>query len=80
MTPDQIRQKIEKAKTEIERSKGRVEQLRTELKNEFNIDTAKQAKAEMDRLAAAIQTKSNELETRQQEFEEKWADELAELA
>lgn len=67
-----LKQDVEDAKSEAERSRGAHEQLVKRLKEEFGCDTVKEGKAKLKQLEAEAKQAEKEFQAAVKEYEKKW--------
>ncbi len=67
-----LKQDVEDAKSESERSRGAYEQLLRQLKEEFDCTSVKDAKVLLTKLEAKAEKAEKEFQTALAEYERKW--------
>jgi len=67
-----LKQEVEETKAEADRAQGALEQLLARLKEEFDCDSLKEAKAKLNELKAKKEKAQSVFEKVLEDYEEKW--------
>lgn len=67
-----LKKDIESAKAEHQRAQGALDQLKAQLKREFDCDTIKEAKVKLAELETASEDAKKKFEKAMKDYERKW--------